>query len=234
MPEPIENKDDLFDEDQKPAGQPDSDDTDEDLFDDEEGEGEEQKPAPKAPAPQPQDAEKLAKAIERKAVALDREKQRRKELEAEIARLKGTNPDAPAAPAPMVDAEAIARKVREDLVKEANDQKEKAYEESLKAQIKELPNMTKELAKEILSMAKGIPSRADAAKSVSYAYGWVMQGHNPNFSTTPAPIGNWMSSAPIRNTGSATEGQKELGKLMGVTPEEVDKLTGPTPSIFKR
>lgn len=232
MPEPTENKDDLFDEDQvvTPA---DPADTDEDLFD--EDDGEEQKPAPKAPAPQAQDAEKLAKAIERKAVALDREKQRRKELEAEVARLKGTSTETPAAPAQVVDADAIARKVREDLLKEENERKEKAYEEALKAQIRELPNMTKELAREIFNTAKGIPSRADAAKSVSFAYGWVVQANNPQFSTTPAPINGWTSSVgPVHSSGSPTDGQKELGKLMGLSEEELNKLNGKTPSIFNR
>lgn len=232
MPE-IENTEDLFEEEEgkEPVS---TDDSQEDLFEDDEP-AEEPKAAPKAPAPHPQDQEKLSKAIERKSVALDRERQRRKEVEAELARFKGTSSEQQAAPAQVVDAEAIARKVREELTREESIRKDKEYEDTLKAQIRELPNMTKELAKEILTMAKSVPSRANPSSSVSFAYNWVMQNHNPNFSTTPAPISSWSGTSSHRTSSNGpTEGQKALGQAMGMSPEEVEKFHGSTPSIFKR
>lgn len=235
--------DELFDDAAKadvPKAGEDEEKKDDELFDEEEDEeGDEE---PRAPSELTgKDAEKLAAVVQRKSMALDKEKKRRKALELENEQLRAAKGDAPK-PAVAIDPATIVEQVREGMRKEEEVKRKDAYRDSAKEEIKKLYQSTsiaKEEAKELLKIIETLPQTGNPADDVAFALSWHKQKSNQAYSTMPTFNGNAMGMSQSTTRGEISQAALEFAKVnAGMDEEEFKKFyarrTKPTVFSNKR
>lgn len=229
----------LFDDTPK-ADEPNGDEEekkDEELFDEEEDE-ENEDDGPRVPSELTgKDAEKLASVVQRKSMALDKEKKRRKALEMELEQLKGKGAQSPSAPS--IDPAAIAEQVRESLRKEEETKRKESYRNSAKEEIKKLYQSTsiaKEEAKELLKIIDTLPQTGNPEDDVAFALSWHKTKTSNAHSTMPSFNGSAMSNVSQSTTrGEISQAALEFAKVnAGMDEEEFKKFYArrTKPTIF--